>query len=119
MIFVFGSNLAGRHGAGAAKYAHEVYGAEYGIGEGLTGQAYALPTKDKNLNTIPLEDLLVYAIRFCDYARNKPDEMFLLTPIGTGLAGHKMSDIRMLFKNAQLPSNVVLASTWITDDKGD
>ena len=49
MIFVFGSNLAGRHGAGAALYAARKYGAKYGVGVGRTGDAYALPTKDENL----------------------------------------------------------------------
>ena len=55
MIFVFGSNLAGRHGKGAAKYARNNLGAVYGVGEGLTGDCYALPTKDYNIKTRPLK----------------------------------------------------------------
>lgn len=118
MIFVFGSNLAGRHGAGAAKFAHVNYGAEYGVGSGRTGDSYAIPTKDFYLKTMTLERIYPHICDFTEYARQNQKLHFLLTPIGTGLAGHKMSHIRLLFKQAGLPSNVYLSSTWITDDNG-
>lgn len=57
VVFVFGSNLAGRHGKGAALEAAQHWGAQYGVGEGRTGNAYALPTKDANLRTLPLLEI--------------------------------------------------------------
>lgn len=85
MIFVFGSNLAGRHGKGAASFAMERYGAIYGQGVGLQGQSYAIPTKDGNLKPLPLGEIEKYVIRFLDFAREHPELDFQLTAIGTGL----------------------------------
>ncbi|MCB0475658.1 MAG: hypothetical protein KDC69_08275, partial [Flavobacteriaceae bacterium] len=56
-IFVFGSNLSGNHAGGAAKLASEKFGAETGIGEGLTGQSYALPTLDEKLQQREIDDI--------------------------------------------------------------
>ena len=86
-IFVFGSNLAGRHGKGAALYARQARGAIYGCGIGPQGQAYAIPTKDHALNTLPLDAITRYASGFLTYARAHPELAFELTPIGCGLAG--------------------------------
>lgn len=115
MIFVFGSNLSGIHGAGAALYAHKNYGAEWGVGRGRTGNSYALPTKGVNICNIPFEQVQGYIQEFCDHARENPSETFLLTPVGCGLAGFDKKDVWAAFKEFGLPSNVVLTSTWITD----
>lgn len=114
-IFVFGSNLAGRHGRGAAKYAATHYGAEYGIGEGLTGDAYALPTKGAMLERLPFSDVEAAILRFLDTAKSMPEARFLLTPVGCGLAGHKKADVWAALKRGGIPSNVVLTSSWVAD----
>ena len=104
-IFVFGSNEAGRHGKGAAKTALK-WGAEYGVGEGLRGQTYAIPTKDKNIRTLQIEKIKPYVDCFLQFADESRELEFLLTPIGCGLAGYSPKDIAPLFENA--PPNVVL-----------
>lgn len=106
MIFVFGSNLAGRHGKGAAKFALLNHGAIYGQGEGIQGNSYAIPTKDKNIKTLPLPFIRTYVEKFKGYARQHPEMTFQLTPIGCGLAGYKYSDIGPMFKNS--PPNVII-----------
>lgn len=114
-IFVFGSNRAGRHGKGAALYAVQHYGAERGVGEGLTGNSYAIPTKGIALERLPFSEIDAALCRFLAFARDAPEMRFLLTPVGTGLAGHKKSDVWAVLKRETVPSNVVLTSTWISD----
>jgi hypothetical protein len=104
-IFVFGSNEAGRHGKGAAKQALK-WGARYGIGFGLQGQTFAIPTKDKNLKVLPLEAIKQYVLSFIDFAEkcyNVPvaatQLQFLVTEIGCGLAGHTPQQIGPLFSH--------------------
>jgi hypothetical protein len=105
-IFVFGSNLAGIHGAGAAAFAEQHCGAEYGEGVGRTGNSYAIPTKDEKVETLPLERIRPHVEVFIDYARNHPKLHFALTHIGCGLAGYNWErDIRPLFP-AELPINI-------------
>lgn len=99
-IFVFGSNLAGRHGKGAALSARQNWGAEYGVGRGRTGSAYALPTKDFKIKTLPIRDISRYVTEFIEYARSHPELQFIVTRVGCGLAGYKESDIRPLFEGA-------------------
>lgn len=96
-IFVFGSNEAGRHGKGAALAARLKYGAKYGQPSGLQGNSYGIPTKDKHLQTLPLNYIEPYIIKFCEFAKNNPDKQFYVTRIGCGLAGYKEKDIRPLF----------------------
>lgn len=96
-IFVFGSNLAGRHGKGAALEARQKWGAVYGVGHGRTGNAYAIPTKDENLRTLPLNLIAEYVWHFVTYARHHPELRFLLTPIGCGLAGYVPAQIAPMF----------------------
>lgn len=115
-IFVFGSNLAGRHGKGAAKYAALKYGAQYGVGEGRTGDAYALPTKDENLKTRSLEEIKESLRRFKEYAALNHHELFELTPVGCGLAGYKKHQIFSLLEEVKLPHNVVLSHTWVNHE---
>lgn len=109
MILVFGSNLAGRHGKGAALYARLHHGAEYGVGEGRTGNSYALPTKDHKMKTRPLIDIKKSVDIFLEYANNHADLTFEVTRIDYGLAVYE-EDIKPMFKNA--PSNCILPLGW-------
>lgn len=104
-VFVFGSNLAGRHGAGAAKFARLHRGAEYGVGEGRTGNAYAIPTKDEQLRTLTLPTIAAFVRHFIQYADDNPAILFQVTPIGCGLAGYKRSQIAPMFFGA--PPNCI------------
>lgn len=99
-IFVFGSNLAGRHGAGAAWVAHKEYGAVYGQGIGAYGQSYAIPTKDKSIRTLPSKSVESYILSFCDYTHMNDHLDFFVTRVGCGLAGFKDEEIAPLFKSA-------------------
>lgn len=99
MIFVFGSNLAGRHGKGAALYAKKYHGAIYGQGYGLQGNSFAIPTKDGNIKTLPLFHINHYVNMFLDFAKNNPELEFEVTNIGCGLAGYKPKDIAPMFRN--------------------
>lgn len=105
-IFVFGSNLAGRHGKGAALHARLHHGAAYGVGLGLTGSAFAIPTKDRDIRTLPLSEIERYVTRFKVFAAERQDLTFRLTPIGCGLAGYKPEQIAPMFSDA--PANVSL-----------
>lgn len=107
-IFVFGSNLGGFHGAGAARKAYHSFGAEWGVGEGRTGQCYAIPTKDAELGIRPLEAIDRSVERFLSYAQRNPELTFLVTKIGCGLAGYSTEAIKPMFKNRHVPGNVVL-----------
>jgi hypothetical protein len=113
-IFVFGSNLAGRHGAGAALLAVRQFGAKHGVGEGITGHCYALPTKDENIQTLPLREIACYVVEFLNYAASHPDLTFLVTKIGCGLAGYSFNEIAPMFRNA--PKNVVLPVEFIQNN---
>ena len=110
-IFVFGSNQAGVHGAGAARYAYDKLGAKWGVGEGLTGQSYALPTKDKSIRTRPLEDIQESVVKFLCTVKEHPDDTFVLTPVGCGLAGLNIQQIAGLFPKV-LPINLTLHTSW-------
>ena len=110
MIFVFGSNLAGRHGKGAALYARRSYGAVYGIGVGRTGNAYAIPTKDERIRTLPLERIEKYVSEFLTYAMENPELEFEVTKIGCGLAGYREHEIKPMFAGA--PMNCRLPDWW-------
>jgi hypothetical protein len=109
-IFVFGSNLAGRHGAGAALYARQNYGARHGICIGRTGDSYAIPTKDEDLKTLPLDKIVSYVQDFLAYAGDNPDLTFHVTRVGCGLAGYTDTDIAPMFKDA--PDNCILPEGW-------
>jgi hypothetical protein len=106
-VFVFGSNLAGRHGKGAALAAVREHGAVYGQGVGLQGNAWAIPTKDASLRTLPLSEIAGYVAAFLAQAQVLyADREFRLTPIGCGLAGYRPEQIAPLFRYA--PPNVKL-----------
>ncbi len=107
-IFVFGSNLSGIHGAGAAKQALK-FGAVMGVGIGLQGQTYAIPTKDYNIKrTLTIKEIIPYVDQFIDFAYKNIKFNFLVTEIGCGLAGYSVEDIAPLFKNAIELDNIHL-----------
>lgn len=109
-IFVFGSNLAGVHGAGAARTALSRYGAVWGVSEGLVGNSYAIPTKDKALNTLSLNDINKHVNKFIDFANIQPNLYFFVTRIGCGLAGFTDYDIAPMFEKS--PTNCELPPGW-------
>ena len=109
-VFVFGSNLEGRHGAGAALFARQHHGAIYGVGVGLQGHSYAIPTKDKNIKSLPLEGIYKYVQTFIGFAVRHPYITFNVTRIGCGLAGYTDYDIAPMFKGA--PPNCKLPEGW-------
>ena len=110
MIFVFGSNLAGRHGKGAALAARLHHGAVYGVGIGRTGQSYAIPTKGHHLQVLALYVIAGYVRDFILYAEDHPELEFEVTRIGCGLAGYSDSQIAPLFAGA--PTNCHLPKGW-------
>lgn len=110
MIFVFGSNLAGRHGKGAAKDAVKFHGAIYGQAVGRQGDSYAIPTKDAYLNPLPLDKIEPFVEEFLIYAEKHPREQFQVTRIGCGLAGYTDEQIAPMFDGA--PPNCELPEGW-------
>lgn len=102
-IFVFGSNLAGHHGGGAARVAFDRFGAQWGQGEGIQGQSYAIPTMQGGVETIK-----PYVDRFLDLAYEWDQNTFLVTRIGCGIAGFTPEQIAPLFDRALDMYNVVL-----------
>ena len=107
-IFVFGSNLAGSHGGGAARVAHQRFGAVWGQGVGLQGQSYAIPTMQGGVETIR-----PYVDEFIVFARQHPELTFLVTRIGCGIAGFTDEDIAPLFKEALGTDNIILPATFL------
>lgn len=105
-VFVFGSNTKGIHGVGSALHARRHWGAVLGVGEGMTGRAYALPTKQTPYQRRPLADVEASVERFLAFAKGRPEDRFLLTKVGCGRAGFTEGVIAALF--AAAPENVVL-----------
>jgi len=112
-IFVFGSNTAGRHGAGAALMAINKFGAEYGVGEGLQGKSYAIPTLDNNLNKLSIQSIQGAINRFEMIVKQRTDLHFHITSIGTGLAGFTIYEMAILFAGFQNYENVSLPQIFI------
>ena len=106
-VFVFGSNLAGHHRGGAARMAHELFGAEWGVGVGRTGQCYAIPTMQGGVETIR-----PYVDEFIHYAEQHQELTFLVTRIGCGIAGFTDEQIAPLFAATRNLSNVALPEGW-------
>lgn len=107
-IFVFGSNLAGQHGGGAARVAYEKFGAVWGQGVGLQGQSYAIPTMQGGVETIK-----PYVDDFIALAREWDQTTFLVTRIGCGIAGFTDEEIAPLFADAMNLYNVVLPKSFV------
>ena len=107
-IFVFGSNLAGAHGGGAAKIAQKKFGAKMGQGVGLQGNSYAIPTMQGGVETIQ-----PYVDEFIEFAKGHPELTFYVTKIGCGIAGFSEEEIAPLFKNALGISNIRLPEDFV------
>lgn len=105
-VFVFGSNLAGRHGKGAALLAKTRFGAQNGYGVGPTGQCYAIPTKGFQIEVLPLWRIAGFVRFFLIFAQERGNRKFLVTKIGCGLAGYTPDEIKPMF--AYPPRNVIL-----------
>jgi hypothetical protein len=111
-IFVFGSNLSGRHGKGAAKTALG-WGAKWGQAAGLQGRTYGIPTKDASIRrTLTVLEIKPFVDEFIGFAKANPQYTFLVTEIGCGLAGHKHKDIAPLFQDAINVENIHLPSKF-------
>ena len=107
-IFVFGSNLAGMHGGGAARLAYNRFGAIWGQGVGLQGQSYGIPTMQGGVETIK-----PYVDEFIEFARLHPEYKFFVTKIGCGIAGFREDEIAPLFKDAIDVENVILPKEFV------
>ncbi len=107
-IFVFGSNLAGAHGSGAARIARMYFGAVYGQGVGLQGQSYAIPTMQGGVETIR-----PYVNEFVAFAKQLPEYKFLVTKIGCGIAGFTEKEIAPLFAQSLDVENIILPKSFV------
>lgn len=113
-IFVFGSNLAGRHGKGAALWARKHRGAIQGQGVGLQGDSWAIPTKDWKLRPLSLEEIASHVANLLLHARTTYSlEKFQVTPIGCGLAGYTPAQIAPMFRDA--PANCILPPEFLRE----
>ena len=107
-IFVFGSNLAGAHGGGAALLAYRKFGAVWGQGVGLQGQSYGIPTMHGGVEVIR-----PYVDEFIAFAKQHPELTFLVTKIGCGIAGFSVGEIAPLFASALDVENVLLPQDFV------
>ncbi len=107
-IFVFGSNLEGAHGGGAALLAYRKFGAIWGQGVGLQGQSYGIPTMHGGVDAIK-----PYVDEFIDFAKAHPELIFYVTRIGCGIAGFAVTEIAPLFANALNISNIILPKEFV------
>ena len=106
-IFVFGSNLEGMHGGGAARLAYNKFGAIWGQGVGLQGQSYGIPTMHGGVDAIK-----PYVDEFIEFAKSHPELTFLVTRIGCGIAGFRDEEIAPLFKECIEIDNVILPRSF-------
>lgn len=113
-VFVFGSNLWGSHGGGAAKIAYEQFGARWGVrgAMGCHGHSYAIPTLDLNMEKVPMDYLEESCADFLHFAESFKIYTFYVTKIGCGIAGFDEEDVKKLFINS--PDNVILPKDWDT-----
>lgn len=118
-VFVFGSNLKGQHGGGAAAVARKKWGAVWGVGIGHKGQTYAIPTKYDFKRTLMIDEIRPFVNKFILYAQDNPDTIFLVTKIGCGLAGHTTEDIAPLFEKAIGINNIILPIEFTNNEKND
>jgi len=107
-IFVFGSNLEGMHGGGAARTAVEHFGAIWGQGVGLQGKSYGIPTMQGGIETIK-----PYVDEFIEFAKQRRDLFFYVTKIGCGIAGFKEEEIAPLFAEALKEENIALPKSFV------
>ena len=112
-IFVFGSNLGGMHGGGAARAAYNRFGAVWGQGVGLQGQSYAIPTMQGGVETIK-----PYVDEFIEFAQTHPELKFFVTRIGCGIAGFRDEQIAPLFAAAIDKENIILPKEFVEAIEG-
>lgn len=123
-VFVFGSNLNGNHGGGAARTAYERFGAEWGVGEGHTGQSYALPTLNEDMEKVTEGELIDSFAKLISYADDNRQLTFLITKVGCGIAGWDIKEVRKCFWKAVavvspdpewggIPSNVIIPEDFV------
>lgn len=124
-IFVFGSNMEGKHYGGAARFAVNKFGAEMGNPVGLQGQSYAIPTltapgETKECRKLPLSEIGRYVQEMANFARENPDMFFYVTPIGCGIAGFSEQEIAPLFRCCLGVENIALPQSFlnILNDNG-
>ena len=110
-VFVFGSNLAGMHGGGAAHVAVQRFGAVMGRGVGLQGQSYAIPTMQGGVETIK-----PYVDEFVAFAKAHPELFFYVTRIGCGIAGFRDEEIAPLFAEAVGVENICLPESFLSGE---
>lgn len=116
-IFVFESNEAGHHGAGAALVAYKKHGARYGVSYGHVGDSFAIPTRDQDIKSLELPRIAQYVQGFLAYAAGHPELTFQVTRIGCGLAGFKDAQIAPLFRDAT--KNCLFNDLWFDPLIGD
>lgn len=109
-IFVFGSNLVGKHLGGAARQAKDDFGAEERVGEGITGQSYAFPTLSSDFEKFTPRKFSYILKRLYECCEKNPSKEFLLTKVGCGIAGYSEEFMKSLFTNP--PKNLVLPDDW-------
>lgn len=107
-VFVFGSNLMGHHGGGAARMAFKLFGAVWGQGTGLQGQSYAIPTMQGGVDAIR-----PYVDEFIEFAKDNQNLVFYVTRIGCGIAGFKDAQIAPLFRAALEVENIILPESFV------
>ena len=111
-VFVFCSNLSGRHGKGAAKTALG-WGAKYGQASGIQGKTYGIPTKDASIRrTLSIEEIKPFVDDFIEFAKANENLIFLVTEIGTGLANHTKENIAPLFRESVNYKNIYLSKDF-------
>lgn len=111
-IFVFGSNENGYHMGGAASQAKKLFGAIEKQGRGLQGQSYAIATLDKDFQKLPLSDIQAQLYIFSEYAKQNPNKEYLLTPVGTGIAGFSFEEIEGILPKDSMAENIKLIGNW-------
>lgn len=111
-VFVFGSNLSGRHGLGGAKTALK-WGAKWGQASGIQGRTYGIPTKDASIKRVlNIPEIIPFVTDFIIFANQNHKLTFLVTEIGCGLAGYKPKDIAPMFKDAVTVENIHLPARF-------
>jgi hypothetical protein len=111
-VYCFGSNESGIHGKGSAKIAAERFGAKAGVGFGLEGQSFAIPTKDKKIKTLAIVQIKYFIDQFIIFAKRKQNLVFYVLEIGCMNAGYQPKDIAPLFKDAIDVENIFLPESF-------